>query len=54
MIQILSWFPSVLALPVTFPMNEEFKSTTKEFTISYVVNFVLFLAFDGDRIWGRQ
>src|SRR6266404_8060192 len=54
MSQILSWFPSVLTLPITFPTNEEFKSATKEFTISDVVNFVLFLAFDGDRIRGRR
>src|SRR6267378_2790935 len=45
---------SVLTFPITFPTNEEFKSTTKEFTVSYVVNFVLLLAFDGDRIRGRR
>src|SRR6266404_242399 len=54
MIQILSWFPSVLTLPITFPTNEEFESTTEEFTVSDVVNFVLFLTIDGDRIRGRQ
>src|SRR6266403_1608063 len=53
MIQVLSWFPSVLTFPITFPTNKEFKSTTKEFTISDMVNFILFLALDGNRIRGR-
>src|SRR6266404_3113036 len=34
-------------------VSTEFKSTTKDFTVPKVVNFILFLTFDCDRVrWG--
>src|SRR6267378_3483130 len=53
--QIRSRLPSILAFPIASPADEEFKSTVKDFTVPNVVDFVLFLAFHGDRVrWGWQ
>src|SRR6266404_5494725 len=53
--QIRGRLPSILTFPIARPANEEFESTIKDCTVPNVVDFVLFLAFDCDRVrWGWQ
>src|ERR1700761_3860274 len=53
MFQMLGWFPGVLAFTITLPTNEVFESATKDFRVSYMVDFVLLFAFDCDGFWWR-
>ena len=53
-LQIARRFPGVFSFTIASPTDEVLKSTTKEFRISDMVNFVLFFAVDCDRIRGRR
>ena len=46
MFQIARRFPGVFSFSIASPTDKVFKSTTKEFRISDMVDFVLFLAVD--------
>src|SRR6267378_1642172 len=53
--QVGGWLPGILTFPIARPVDEEFESTIKDFTVPNVVDFVLFLAFHCDRVrWGWQ
>ena len=44
--QIACRFPGVFSFTITSPTDKVLKSTTKEFGVSYVVDFILFFAVD--------
>jgi hypothetical protein len=52
--KILGRFSSVFTFSVAFPTDEVFQSATKDFGVSYMVNFVLLLAVYCNRFgwWG--
>jgi hypothetical protein len=52
--KILGRFPSVFTLSVTFPVDEVFQSSTKDFRVSDMVDLVLLLTVycNGFRWWG--
>ena len=52
MFQVARRFPGVFSFTVPFPTDKVLKSTTKEFRVSYMVNFVLFFAVDS--YWVRR
>ena len=52
--QIAHRFPGVFSFTIACPPDKILKSTTKEFRISDVVDFVLFFAIDCDWIRGRR
>ena len=52
-LQIARRFPSVFSFTVASPTDEVFESTTEEFGISYMVDFILFFAIDCYWIRGR-
>ena len=54
MLKVACRFPGVFSFTVASPTDKVLKSTTKEFGISDVVDFVLFFAVNGKRIRGRR
>ena len=54
MLKVACRFPGVFSFTVASPTDKVLKSTTKEFGISDVVDFVLFFAVDCYWVRGRQ